>query len=35
MVRCDLQGQMKISKSKSAYQSLIIGPIGLQILENT
>ena len=34
MVRFDLgtllQGQMKIAKHKSAYNSLIIGPTGLE-----
>ena len=38
MVRFDLgpllQGQMRIAKLKSAYNSLIIGPIGLQCETN-
>ena len=38
MVRFDLgprlQGQMRISKCKSAYSSLIIGPRGLQCQTN-
>ena len=38
MVRFDLgpllEGQMRITKLKSAYNSLIIGPIGLQCETN-
>ena len=33
-VRFDLQGQTRIAKLKSAYNSLIIGPTGLQCETN-
>ena len=34
MVRLDLQGQIRVSKLKSAYNLLIIGPRGLECETN-